>query len=48
MRKRSNALWRDYDVHLAIEEPLFDMGKTFIPEEKLTEIGEIMAARRCK
>lgn len=37
-----------YDVHLAIEEPLFDMGKTFIPEEKLTEIGEIMAARRCK
>lgn len=37
-----------YDVHLAIEEPLFDMGKTFIPEEKLTEIGKIMAARRCK
>ena len=35
-----------YDVHLAIEEPLFDMGKTFIPKEKLTEIGEIMAARR--
>ena len=37
-----------YDVHLAIEEPLFDMGKTFIPKEKLTEIGEIMAARRRK
>ena len=36
------------DVHLAIEEPLFDMGKTFIPKEKLTEIGEIMAARRRK
>ncbi|WP_293276733.1 hemerythrin domain-containing protein [Neisseria sp. oral taxon 014] len=35
-----------YDVHLAIEEPLFDMGKTFIPKEKLTKIGEIMAARR--
>lgn len=37
-----------YDVHLAIEEPLFDMGNTFIPKEKLTEIGEIMAARRRK
>lgn len=37
-----------YDVHLAIEEPLFDMGKTFIPKEKLTEIGEIMAVRRRK
>ena len=37
-----------YDVHLAIEEPLFDMGKTFIPKEKLTEIGEITAARRRK
>ncbi|WP_373753234.1 hemerythrin domain-containing protein [Neisseria weixii] len=35
-----------YDVHLGIEEPLFEMGKTFIPKEKLTEIGEIMAARR--
>ncbi|MRN37524.1 cation-binding protein [Neisseria sp. N95_16] len=37
-----------YDVHLDIEEPLFEMGKTFIPKEKLTEIGEIMAARRRK
>ncbi|WP_165006384.1 hemerythrin domain-containing protein [Neisseria yangbaofengii] len=37
-----------YDVHLGIEEPLFEMGKTFIPKEKLTEIGEIMAARRRK
>ena len=35
-----------YDVHLGIEEPLFDMGKQFIPQEKLAEIGEIMAARR--
>lgn len=37
-----------YDVHLGIEEPLFEMGKTFIPKEKLTEIGAIMAARRQK
>lgn len=37
-----------YDMHLGIEEPLFEMGKTFIPKEKLTEIGEIMAARRRK
>lgn len=35
-----------YDMHLGIEEPLFEMGKTFIPKEKLTEIGEIMARRR--
>lgn len=35
-----------YDVHLGIEEPLFEMGKTFIPKEKLTEIGKVMAARR--
>ncbi|PSJ80539.1 hemerythrin domain-containing protein [Neisseria iguanae] len=37
-----------YDVHLGIEEPLFEMGKTFIPKEKLAEIGGIMAARRRK
>lgn len=37
-----------YDVHLRIEEPLFEMGKTFIPKEKLAEIGVIMAARRRK
>lgn len=37
-----------YAVHLKIEEPLFELGKTHIPREKLTEIGEIMAARRRK
>ncbi|QEY25019.1 hemerythrin domain-containing protein [Neisseria animalis] len=37
-----------YAVHLGIEEPLFDMGKEFIPQEKLAEIGKIMAARRQK
>ncbi len=35
-----------YAAHLAVEEPLFEMGKTFIPEEKLAEIGALMAARR--
>lgn len=35
-----------YEVHLGIEEPLFEMGKQYIPPEKLTEIGQIMAARR--
>lgn len=37
-----------YDVHLGIEEPLFDMGKAAIPQEKLAEIGKIMAERRRK
>ncbi|UOO82729.1 hemerythrin domain-containing protein [Uruburuella testudinis] len=35
-----------YDAHLAIEEPLFDLGKQKIPPQKLAEIGKIMAARR--
>ncbi|ASK26557.1 cation-binding protein [Neisseria chenwenguii] len=35
-----------YAVHLGIEEPLFELGKQFVPQEKLAEIGKIMAARR--
>lgn len=35
-----------YDVHLAVEEPLFELGKQKVPQEKLAEIGKIMAARR--
>ena len=35
-----------YDVHLALEEPLFELGKQKVPQEKLAEIGKIMAARR--
>ncbi|MCP1661159.1 hemerythrin domain-containing protein [Neisseria perflava] len=35
-----------YAVHLAIEEPLFELGKQHVPSEKLTEIGKIMAQRR--
>ncbi|MDO5639491.1 MAG: hemerythrin domain-containing protein [Neisseria sp.] len=35
-----------YDVHLALEEPLFDLGRQKVPQEKLAEIGKIMAARR--
>ncbi|MCF7521223.1 hemerythrin domain-containing protein [Neisseria sp. ZJ106] len=35
-----------YDVHLGIEEPLFELGKQFVPQEELAKIGERMAARR--
>ncbi|MDO4640149.1 MAG: hemerythrin domain-containing protein [Neisseria sp.] len=35
-----------YAVHLALEEPLFEMGKQFIPQEKLAAIGRNMAQRR--
>ncbi|WP_414629255.1 hemerythrin domain-containing protein [Neisseria arctica] len=37
---------RAYKQHLALEEPLFELGKKFIPVEQLTIIGEKMAARR--
>ena len=35
-----------YDVHIALEEPLFEMGKQLIPAEQLEAMGKIMAARR--
>lgn len=35
-----------YDVHIAIEEPLFEMGRECLDSETLSEMGKIMAARR--
>lgn len=35
-----------YDVHIAIEEPLFELGREHLAEEKLSAIGKIMADRR--
>ena len=35
-----------YDVHIALEEPLFEMGQQSVPTEQLQAMGEIMAARR--
>ncbi|MDO4879227.1 MAG: hemerythrin domain-containing protein [Neisseria sp.] len=35
-----------YAVHLALEETLFELGKSHIPAEKLSEIGKNMAQRR--
>ncbi|WII92874.1 hemerythrin domain-containing protein [Kingella negevensis] len=35
-----------YDVHTAIEEPLFDLGRQAIPQAERQAIGKIMAARR--
>ncbi|PVX32985.1 hemerythrin HHE cation binding domain-containing protein [Pasteurella langaaensis DSM 22999] len=35
-----------YDVHIALEEPLFEMGKQYLSAEQLHAIGKIMAARR--
>lgn len=35
-----------YDVHTAIEEPLFDLGRASIPQTERQAMGKIMAARR--
>lgn len=35
-----------YDVHIAIEEPLFELGREYLAEEKLSAMGKIMADRR--
>ncbi|MGQ0287216.1 hemerythrin domain-containing protein [Pasteurellaceae bacterium 22721_9_1] len=35
-----------YDVHIALEEPLFALGQQHIPAEELTTMGQIMANRR--
>ena len=35
-----------YDKHIALEEPLFELGKQHLSEAELREIGEIMSARR--
>lgn len=35
-----------YDVHIPLEEPLFELGKIHLSEEKLSEIGQVMARRR--
>ena len=35
-----------YDRHIAIEEPLFDLGREVIPEEQRRAIGKIMLYRR--
>lgn len=35
-----------YDKHIALEEPLFEMGKQFLPPEQLNKMGKIMAERR--
>ncbi|PJG85436.1 hemerythrin domain-containing protein [Conservatibacter flavescens] len=35
-----------YDVHIAIEEPLFELGKKYLSEPELNTMGKIMANRR--
>ena len=35
-----------YDKHIALEEPLFELGKQHLSESELREIGEIMSTRR--
>lgn len=35
-----------YMQHIDLEEPLFEFGKQHLPNDKLREIGQIMAARR--
>ncbi|MDU8924150.1 hemerythrin domain-containing protein [Pasteurellaceae bacterium LIM206] len=40
------AFTRGYDMHIPLEEPLFQMGKELIPTEALRPIGKKMAQRR--
>lgn len=35
-----------YDVHIPVEEQLFELGKQHIPHDVLREMGKVMAARR--
>ena len=35
-----------YDRHIALEEPLFELGKQYLSAEQLTAMGKIMFARR--
>lgn len=35
-----------YDLHIPLEEPLFELGKEYLSQEKLIEIGQVMAKRR--
>lgn len=35
-----------YDKHIALEEPLFELGKQHLSESELRQIGDIMSARR--
>ncbi|MGV6989024.1 hemerythrin domain-containing protein [Testudinibacter sp. P80/BLE/0925] len=36
----------DYEVHIALEEPLFELGKRYLSEDELRRLGEIMSNRR--
>lgn len=35
-----------YDTHIAIEEPLFELGKQYLSEQELKAMGAVMAKRR--
>lgn len=37
---------KGYDVHIAIEEPLFELGREHLAQEKLAQMGKVMAERR--
>lgn len=37
-----------YEIHISIEEPLFELGKATLAEDELKEIGQMMADRRKK
>ncbi|TRC31201.1 hemerythrin domain-containing protein, partial [Mannheimia haemolytica] len=35
-----------YDVHIASEEPLFELGREHLAQDKLSAMGKVMADRR--
>ena len=35
-----------YDVHIAIEEPLFELGRSHLAQLELEKMGKVMADRR--
>ncbi len=37
---------KGYEVHISLEEPLFELGREHIAQEQLSEMGKIMADRR--
>lgn len=42
-----NKFIASYEQHIAIEEPLFELGKQYLSIEELTNMGKVMFARRC-
>ncbi|TCP96825.1 hemerythrin HHE cation binding domain-containing protein [Cricetibacter osteomyelitidis] len=45
-RKLIDQFVAGYDIHIALEEPLFELGKQYLSENELNSMGKIMSDRR--